>query len=57
LDTDHEPLQVTVAVCWRHRNRVIGECAWDGVALSANDADGDGVIESPAMLTTLVTCR
>jgi type II secretory pathway pseudopilin PulG len=57
VDSNYDPLQVTVAVCWRHRNRVIGECAWDGAALSANDADGDGVIESPAMLTTLVTCR
>src|SRR3989338_7623689 len=48
--TPFDPLRVTVSVCWRHRERVIGECAWDGAALSANDADGDGVIESPAML-------
>ena len=52
-----DPLRVTVAVCWRHRERVIGECAWNGAALNANDTDADGVIESPAMLTTLVTCR
>ncbi len=52
-----DPLQVTVAVCWRHRSRTIGECAWNDEALSADDADGDGVITSPAMLTTLVTCR
>ena len=55
--TTFDPLRVTVSVCWRHRERVIGECAWNGAALSANDTDADGVIESPAMLTTLVTCR
>jgi type II secretory pathway pseudopilin PulG len=55
--TTFDPIRVTVSVCWRHRERVIGECTWNGAALTANDADGDGVIESPAMLTTLVTCR
>jgi Tfp pilus assembly protein PilV len=57
--TTFDPLRVTVAVCWRHRNRTIGECAWNGAALTANDAggDNDGVVESPAMVTTLVTCR
>ena len=57
-----DPLRVTVAICWRHRNRTIGECAWDGVNLTANDTlpmpnDTANVIDSPAMLTTLVTCR
>ena len=56
-DTSLDPINVSVAVCWRHRNRVVGECAWDGTALIADDADGDGVIESPAMLSTLMTCR
>lgn len=51
------PLRITVAVCWRHRGRTIGECAWDGIKLTATDSNGNGVIESPAMLTTLVTCR
>jgi hypothetical protein len=40
-----DPLQVTIAVCWTHRGRVIGDC---------NTAGG---ISSPAMLTTFVTCR
>ena len=57
FNSDYDPLRVTVSVCWRHRNRTIGECAWDGTTLSASDTDGDGVIEAPAMLTTLVTCR
>lgn len=61
-NTDYDPIQVTVAVCWRHRNRTIGECTWGGAALTAQDgANGPnssvGIIESPAMLTTLVTCR
>ena len=53
-----DPLQITVAICWRHRGRVLGECnaalAWvDGTApYTAN-----GIPESPAMLTTLMTCR
>ncbi len=51
--TGTDPLTVTVAVCWLHRNRVIGEC---NNALVWTD-DGDGVPESPAALTTLVTCR
>jgi len=57
------PIRVTAAVCWRHRNRTIGECTWNGATLAG--ADGAvpgpftiaGVVESPAMLTTLVTCR
>lgn len=40
-----DPLQVTVAVCWVHRGRAIGDC---------NLAGG---ISSPAMLSTTVTCR
>lgn len=52
-----DPIQVTVAVCWRSRARVIGECAWNGVALTPNDADGNGIITSPTMLSTLLTCR
>jgi len=52
-----DPLQITVAVCWRHRGRIIGECEANGAALTQDDADGDGTIESPAMLSTLMTCR
>ena len=58
-----DPIRVTVAVCWRHRGRIIGECAPIGAGLIQQDGAGSGrhllggVIESPAMLTTLVTCR
>ena len=56
----HDPLRITVAVCWRSRNRVIGECTWNGAALAPTDGVAGatvGVIESPAMVTTLLTCR
>ncbi len=61
-NTDYDPLQITVAVCWRNRSRVVGECAWDGAILTPDDAvvvasDTAGVINPPAILTTLVTCR
>ena len=54
-----DPVQVTVAACWRHRGRTLGECAWNGAALSPNPAAGGdpAVTESPAMLSTLVSCR
>ena len=52
-----DPLQITVAVCWRHRNRTLGECSWTGTQLTPSDTNGNGVIESPAMLSTLMTCR
>lgn len=56
-----DPLQVTVAACWRHRNRTIGECSFAGGVLTAADgANGyafNGIIESPAMLSTVMTCR
>ena len=55
----NDPLTVTVAICWRHRERTIGECTWNGAALAANPgAGGDpAVTESPAMLSTFLTCR
>jgi len=53
-----DPMRITVAVCWRHRGRVIGEC---NAALAAADGTApfaaNNMIESPAMITTLVTCR
>jgi len=54
-----DPIQVSVAVCWRNQGRTLGECTWNGAALSPNPgAGGDpAVTESPAMLSTLVSCR
>ncbi len=53
------PMRITVAVCWSHRGRIIGECLWSAgnvPPLLPNDT-GDRVITSPALATTLVTCR
>jgi len=56
-----DPIRVTVAVCWRHRSRTLGECAWNNGVLTVSDGSNgfpnNGVIESPAMLSTLMTCR
>lgn len=54
-----DPLTVTVAVCWRHRTRTLGECTWNGAALAANPGAGGNLLvtESPAMLSTFMTCR
>ena len=56
-----DPLTVTVAICWRHRGRVIGECTWNGSALVADEslvmASDTTAIDSPAMLSTAMTCR
>jgi type II secretory pathway pseudopilin PulG len=53
------PLTVTVAVCWRHRNRTLGECTWNGAVLVPNPGAGGDLLvtESPAMLSTLMACR
>lgn len=51
------PLQVTAAICWRERTRVIGECTWNGTNLVPNDADGNLIFTSPAMLSTVLVCR
>ena len=57
-----DPLTITVAVCWRHRNRVLGECSQPGGVLTADEGldvanDTEAVIDSPAMLSTMMTCR
>mgnify|MGYP001950879727 FL=1 len=56
-----DPIRMTIAVCWRHRGRIVGECQANGAALAADpdrDPAGDNnVTESPAMLSTFITCR
>lgn len=52
-----DPAQVTVAICWRSRDRVLGECAWNGAQLVPSDLNGDGVITAPAALSTILSCR
>jgi type II secretory pathway pseudopilin PulG len=58
-------LRVTVSVCWRQRgNRIIGEDngRGGGIALSGHpegteDRDADGIVDSPAMISTLMIKR
>lgn len=52
--------QVTVTVCWRQGlGRVLGEDQnLDGVfTVDTEDANGNGVLDSPAQLTTLIARR
>jgi len=66
-DTTFDPIRLDVAVCWRvgagpSRQRIIGECAWNATTNSlfadnTTDANKNGVIDSPVMLTTIMTCR
>ncbi len=69
--TPENPMRITVAICWRHRGRTFGEClwnaatnAWDTASIATWDGvvaypgnDTAGVIDSPAMISTLVTCH
>jgi len=51
-------LQATVSVCWRQKNRVIGEDKNLNGALDAGeDANGNKIIDSPVELTTLIVNR
>lgn len=56
-----DPLTITVSVCWRQRDRTVGECAWDGAVLSADESvamvTDTAAIDSPVMLSTVMTCR
>jgi Tfp pilus assembly protein PilV len=56
-NTGSDPIQVTVSICWRQRERVLGECTWNGAALVPGDTNGDGIITAPATLSTLLSCR
>jgi hypothetical protein len=57
-DANPELLEVTVSVCWKHRNRVIGEDTnLNGVLDAGEDANGNGIIDSPAQLTTRIANR
>jgi len=57
-DTNPELLEVTVSVCWKHRNRVIGEDRnLNGVLDAGEDANGNAIIDSPVELTTRIANR
>ncbi len=63
--TAFDPIRVTVSVGWRQGLRVLGgsgatqEFSYTNgmTQLAVNDSNSNGVIDSQAMLTSLVTCR
>jgi len=57
-DTDPEFLLVTISVCWRQGNRIIGEDININGALDAGeDTNGNGIIDSTVELVTQVANR
>lgn len=66
VPTSFNPIRVTVAIGWRQHQRAMGQVGGRSefiyttstpTNLTVADTDGDGVIGSQAMVTTLVTCR
>ena len=57
-NTNPELLQVTISVCWRQGNRVIGEDTnLNGVLDVGEDTNGNGIIDSPVQLVTQIANR
>ena len=51
-------LTITVGVCWRQKGgRIIGECYNNSGVVAYNDSNGNGVLDSPVQITTLMTQR
>jgi prepilin-type N-terminal cleavage/methylation domain-containing protein len=64
-NSDPNLLRITVSMCWRQQGgRIIGEdngsgggIALNGTLDGAEDANGNNIIDSPAMIVTLMTNR
>lgn len=55
-DTNPELLQVTISICWRQDNRIVGEDQdLDGVLDGGEDRNGNGIIDSPVQVVTQIT--
>lgn len=51
-------VQVTTSICWRQGNRIMGEDTdLDGSLDAGEDANGNGKIDSPVELVTLIANR
>ena len=51
-------LNVTIGVCWRQKSsKIIGECQISGGVVTFSDANGNGILDSPVELTTLMAQR
>jgi type II secretory pathway pseudopilin PulG len=56
--TDPEFLLITISVCWRQGNRIIGEdINLNGVLDAGEDTNGNGIIDSTVELVTQVVNR
>jgi len=58
-DTNPELLEVTISVCWKQGNRIIGaDTNLNGILdAGEQDIDGDGIIHSPVQLLTRIANR
>lgn len=57
-DTNPELLNVTISVCWRQGNRVMGEDTnLNGQLDSGEDKNGNNIIDSPVQLVTIIANR
>jgi len=57
-DENPELLQVTISVCWRQGNRVIGEDTNLNGQLDAGEVDnGNNIIDSPVQIVTIIANR
>jgi len=57
-DSNPELLKVTISVCWRQGNRIIGgDTDLDGVLDLGERADADGIFDSPVQLVTRIANR
>jgi len=57
-DSNPEFLLITVSVCWREGNRMIGEDSnLNGVLDAGEDTNGNGIIDSTVKLVTQVANR
>ena len=57
-NTNPELLQVTISICWRQGNRIIGEDTnLNGVLDTGEDTNGNGIIDSPVQLVAQIANR
>jgi prepilin-type N-terminal cleavage/methylation domain-containing protein len=57
-NTNPELLKVTISVCWKEGNKVIGEDTnLNGVLDAGEDLNGNHIIDSPVELVTLISNR
>ena len=57
-NTNTSLLNVTVGVCWRQKaGRIIGECYDASGVVTHNDTNGNGILDSPVQISTLVAQR